>query len=63
MCVFFFFFFKFISLSTVANLRSFDGVGDGDNTESGLERERVSTLLPLSRFLFFLGVMEVELLK
>lgn len=62
MCVFFFF-FKFISLSTVAKLRSFDGVGDGDNTESGLERERVSTLLPLSRFLFFLGVMEVELLK
>lgn len=48
-----FFFFKFISLSTVAELRSFDGVGDGDNTEFGLERERVSTLLPLSRFLFF----------
>lgn len=35
-------FFKLISLSTVAKLRSFDGVGDGDNTEFGLERERES---------------------
>lgn len=39
MCVSFLF-FKLISLSTVAKLRSFDGVGDGDNTEFGLERER-----------------------
>lgn len=48
----FFSFFKLISLSTVAKLRSFDGVGDGDNTEFGLERESPLSYLCLVFFSF-----------